>query len=250
MKQAKYKKITETIVHLLRRSDVLLFLFCFALFTLNSSLDLAVSQYFYDQQLHVFGYKNSAFNHFVYVFIQKLPLILLIVLPVLAIINYRRYPHNNRRKWTYSFLLLALLLGPGLLVNTIIKDNSIGRARPSQIIDFNGTQTFTPAFVYSGQCKKNCSFVSGHAAMGFYFIALAWVFASPPAFYSGVFIGALTGLVRIMQGGHFLSDVIFAFWAVYLVTVLLAKLFKLTHPLVNVTKAPSQPSFDLILIPR
>ena len=250
MKQASYKAIIDTIVRLLRRYDVLLFLFCVALFTANSSLDITVSQYFYDQQLHVFGYKNSAFNQFIYVFIQKLPLILLILLPILAIINYRRYSHNDRRKWTCSFLLLALLLGPGLLVNTIIKDNSIGRARPSQIIDFNGTQTFTPAFVYSGQCKKNCSFVSGHAAMGFYFIALAWVFASPTAFYSGVFIGTLTGLVRIMQGGHFLSDVIFAFWAVYLVTVLLAKLFNLAHPLVNVTKVPYKTSFDLILMPR
>ena len=43
-----------------------------------------------------------------------------------------------------AYLLLALALGPGLVVNTMLKDHW-GRARPSQIEAFGGTRQFTPA---------------------------------------------------------------------------------------------------------
>src|SRR5579885_660865 len=41
-------------------------------------------------------------------------------------------------------LLLALAIGPGLIVNTLFKDHW-GRARPSQITVFAGEKRFTPA---------------------------------------------------------------------------------------------------------
>ena len=109
------------------------------------------------------------------------------------------------------FLLLALALGPGLTVNTIFKDHW-GRARPAQITQFGGTQKFTPAFVPSDQCRRNCSFPAGDPAMGFYLVSAALLAGGATARRNGVIgavvVGAALGVVRLAQGGHFLSDVV------------------------------------------
>lgn len=111
-----------------------------------------------------------------------------------------------------AFVLLSLAIGPGLIVNTLLKDNW-GRARPSQIEQFGGSAHFSPPFVISDQCRDNCSFASGHGSLGFWVIALA-LLAPPrwrkPAVGAALGFGVLIGLVRIAQGGHFLSDVLFS----------------------------------------
>ena len=111
------------------------------------------------------------------------------------------------------FLLLALALGPGLLVNTVLKDHW-GRARPSQVTEFGGTQHFTPALLPSDQCARNCSFPGGHPAIGFSLVSFAFLVRAPRrrhlAVSAAVAAGAVIGLARMAQGGHFLSDVVFA----------------------------------------
>jgi len=115
-------------------------------------------------------------------------------------------------------------------VNIILKDNSLGRPRPVHIEHFGGTHEFTKTFYYSGECTKNCSFVSGHASIGFYFMALAWIYRCRQWLYFGIFCGLAIGFARIVQGGHFLSDVIFAGWAIYACNLLLSK-YLLPEPL-------------------
>ncbi|HEY3916227.1 MAG TPA: phosphatase PAP2 family protein [Stellaceae bacterium] len=111
------------------------------------------------------------------------------------------------------FLLLSLALGPGLTVNTVFKDHW-GRARPVQIAAFGGTQKFTPAFVPSDQCNRNCSFPAGDPAMGFYLVSAALLAGSAAARRNGIIAavvgGGALGVVRLAQGGHFLSDIIAA----------------------------------------
>ena len=46
-------------------------------------------------------------------------------------------------------MLFLLLLGPGLLVNVVLKDNSTGRARPSQVLEFGGSHQFSSPFEIS-----------------------------------------------------------------------------------------------------
>jgi lipid A 4'-phosphatase len=112
---------------------------------------------------------------------------------------------------TAIFLLLSLALGPGLTVNTIFKDHW-GRARPAQITQFGGAQKFTPAFVPSDQCRRNCSFPAGDPAMGFYLVSAALLAGSAATrrkrIIRAVALGGVLGIVRLAQGGHFLSDVI------------------------------------------
>ena len=108
------------------------------------------------------------------------------------------------------FLLASLALGPGLLVNTILKD-SWGRPRPSTILQFGGSDYYTAPFALSAQCDHNCSFPSGHAALAFWLVSFALL--APPAWRgravaAAVGFGAIVGLSRIAQGGHFLSDIV------------------------------------------
>jgi lipid A 4'-phosphatase len=148
-----------------------------------------------------------------------------ICVPALYLLGLRR----GRPVWRLdgrgaAFLLLALALGPGLLVNTVLKDHW-GRARPSQVSEFGGTQLFTPAPLPADQCARNCSFPAGHPAMGFYLVSFALLLEDRrrriAAAGAAVAAGALIGVARMAQGGHFLSDVVFSGLLVAGVSVLL-----------------------------
>src|SRR5258707_888701 len=64
-------------------------------------------------------------------------------IPLLVLLGWwRRRPVAGIDLRVGAFLLLALALGPGVLVNSVLKEHW-GRARPSQVIAFGGTQEFT-----------------------------------------------------------------------------------------------------------
>lgn len=110
------------------------------------------------------------------------------------------------------YLWSSLILGPGLIVNAVFKENW-GRARPSQITEFGGDAVYTPPFMIADQCTSNCSFMSGHGALGFWITAFAFLVPAPwrgRALLAALVLGAAVGLVRILQGGHFFSDVVYA----------------------------------------
>ncbi len=128
----------------------------------------------------------------------------------------------------WLFLLLALLAGPVLMANVVLKDNW-HRARPVQVEEFGGASRFTPPLVMSDakQCDRNCAFVCGDASAGFFLTAFAYVAQRRrrAIFWAGIGAGALTGLVRIGQGAHFFSDVVFAGALILAVTAALHALF-------------------------
>lgn len=124
------------------------------------------------------------------------------------------------------FLILLLILGPGLLVNVILKDH-LGRPRPQELVEFGGTHQFI-YFWQSGPAGKNSSFPSGHASIAFYLMA-PWFICrksnrSRALFFlwTGTVFGLLVGIGRIMQGGHFISDVLWAGGLVYITGELLS----------------------------
>jgi lipid A 4'-phosphatase len=123
---------------------------------------------------------------------------------------------------TTIFLLFTLGLGPGLLVNTTLKDHW-GRARPRQVTRFGGDRRFTAALVATDQCRKNCSFVSGDAAIGYYGLAFIFVARKRRGIIASAALlsGTTIGLVRMAQGAHFLSDIIFSGVFTFLIAWLL-----------------------------
>ena len=98
--------------------------------------------------------------------------------------------------------------------------------------------TIAFAYLKCKECDGNCSFVSGHAAGAFFILSLSWVFRQKRWLLLGLFLGALVGTGRVLQGGHFVSDVVFAFWAVYFSSLLTAMCFGLRSTDVD----PSLPS--------
>ena len=131
----------------------------------------------------------------------------------------------------WGFGLLALALGPGALVNLILKDHW-GRARPRMVAEFGGDAAFTPVLQITDQCARNCSFVSGEVAMTATLSMIAWLLLSArlagrarAAFafaLAALIIGS--GFLRIAGGGHFLSDALFAALLAALLTLVLWRL--------------------------
>ena len=120
------------------------------------------------------------------------------------------------------FLLSSLVIGPGLLVNTLFKDNW-GRARPKQVDLFGGEASYTPVWQISDNCERNCSFVSGEASSAIWLTTL--VFLAPRSWRVPLAIGigglaVALSLNRVAFGGHFLSDTMLS-WLLTL-TVLFA----------------------------
>ena len=107
--------------------------------------------------------------------------------------------------------------GSGLLINAGVKEHW-GRARPIQVSEFGGHKHFSLALVPADQCDHNCSFVSGHAASGFVLMAVGLMGSVATRrrwFWIGMAWGAVASLMRIAQGGHFLSDTLFAGVAIW-----------------------------------
>jgi lipid A 4'-phosphatase len=112
-----------------------------------------------------------------------------------------------------SLLIIATFaLAPALLVNGILKPHS-GRPRPAAVVDLGGTQPFVQWWDFRGECDGNCSFVSGEASGAYALLAPA-VLAPPPWRYVAigavVVYGTAIGVMRMMVGGHFATDIVFA----------------------------------------
>ncbi len=125
------------------------------------------------------------------------------------------------------FVLASYLIGPGLIVNAILKDHW-GRARPRQILDFGGDATFSPVWFLSDQCQRNCSFASGEGASAFWLMAIVVLVPREwkwPVGVATLAFATIVSLSRIAEGGHFLSDVLVAWLLTLLVLLLSHRLF-------------------------
>ncbi|QEM67226.1 phosphatase PAP2 family protein [Geobacter sp. FeAm09] len=124
-----------------------------------------------------------------------------------------------------AFMVILLLLGPGLLVNAAFKD-CWGRPRPREVAQFGGKRAFHSPWE-RGIPGNGKSFPSGHGASAFY-LAMPY-FAlrrrSPRIarriFVLGMLYGIVMGVARVSQGGHFVSDILWAWGVVHLTAVAL-----------------------------
>jgi membrane-associated phospholipid phosphatase len=109
------------------------------------------------------------------------------------------------------FLALTLAIGPGLLVNVVLKSHW-GRPRPVEVVQFGGKAAYVPWWNNGGSCTSNCSFVSGESSVAAWLFAPA-VLVPPPWRMAAVGAAAIftvtIGLLRMAFGGHFFTDVAF-----------------------------------------
>ena len=188
------------------------------IFTAWPQLDLWVSGLFHDANGGFVG-DRFAFVRLVYRGIPVSGLVYAIVGVIVMAASLLWRPHPLGGRWSRRLAALAWvsLLGSGLLVNAGLKEYW-GRARPVQVSQFGGTQHFSPALVPTDQCRRNCSFVSGHATSGYILMAVGLMGSVATRrrwLWVGLAWGAIVSLVRIAEGGHFLSDTLFAGLAVW-----------------------------------
>lgn len=149
-------------------------------------------------------------------------LIYILVLPIFSLfipIQQIYFGYNFKIKkilylWGLSIFNLVII------INLILK-NFWGRVRPNEILELDGNNFFTPWYQISTQCDSNCSFVSGDAAVGFSLIAFYFLIKKELYLWLALFLGFSIGGIRIMEGGHFISDVIFSGLVVFLLNFLI-----------------------------
>jgi lipid A 4'-phosphatase len=177
-------------------------------FALWPGLDLAAAHYFYHDG-GFFG--RDSYERFGRDFFRVTPFV---VLAAYAALWFAKRL-GMRLWWAPSgraviFLIATIAIGPGLIVNLGLKDHW-GRPRPYQTQGLSGQDPFRPWYETDGACKRNCSFVSGEAATGFWMVAPASVLPPPwrgPAIVAAFAFGAGASLLRLAFGGHYLSDVL------------------------------------------
>ena len=193
----------------------LIFLFI-GLFFLWPQLDWMPSAYFFNSTTHLFPNGESPFFLRMQYWVKDFAdawtiylgvgivssLLFVKYLPRLKII----FPWNTLQ---YLFLAIVLAIGPGMVINGVFKER-FGRPRPSETTMFSGQYPYQAPFVMSDLDRK--SFTSGHASVGFYFAALAFVVRPSrrkACYIGGILAGTGIGLLRVAQGRHYLSDVVF-----------------------------------------
>jgi lipid A 4'-phosphatase len=180
--------------------------------------DITLEKLFYTQE---FGwlYKGEYFVHLLYNY-GYLPALWTAVGALLVLIGSFWVRGLFRYRKAALFCVLLMLLGPGLVVNGIFKD-TWGRPRPRQTDVFSGQEKFL--YVWEKGPNREChSFPSGHASMGFFFFFPFFLFRRRSKGWAASFLclglgfGGMIGLGRMMQGGHFASDVLWSAGFVYL----------------------------------
>ncbi|MGB9082275.1 MAG: phosphatase PAP2 family protein [Desulfuromonadaceae bacterium] len=147
---------------------------------------------------------------------------------------------QNRRHWIRPglFLVILLGLGPGLVVNSVFKEYW-GRPRPREVLQFGGTKEFLHPW-QKGIAHNGRSFPSGHSSAAFYLTAPFFIYRRKNQkiarlwLIGGLVFGLMMSAARIAQGGHFLSDTLWAWGMVHLTAVALYYLLRLHRD-----KAPS-----------
>jgi len=180
-------------------------------------IDIKIQSLLFDKINNSWEYANFPLWTFLYRYGQKIAVTIgVISLAVLLLSLFVKKMSSARNK--ALFLVLVILLAPGFIVQTL--KITWGRPRPREIINYGGTleyrTPFEPNFALAGDTNTGNSFPSGHAAVGFYTIALYFVFRKRWVLAITVAYGTLMSIARMAQGAHFLSDIVSSFFIVYI----------------------------------
>lgn len=128
--------------------------------------------------------------------------------------HFHTYTSRFRRRALYVLLVIAL--GPGLVVNLIVKDHW-GRPRPVHVKEYGGKYDYVPPGRLGHTPEK--SFVCGHCSVGYVFFVLYFLSQNHKLIYFLLTLGLAwtMGFTRMTAGGHFVSDILWSGYLVFLV---------------------------------
>ena len=210
---------------------VIVFLISATVLIAYTNTDIITSSYFFidgqwpigDQHPWKFLYK-----------LDRIPSFILAIIGLAGFVISFFRPEKHHWAKPGIFLFLLLVIGPGLIVNATFKDHW-GRPRPREIVQFQGKKEFLQPW-QKGIDGNGRSFPSGHTSAAFYMTAPYFIYRRNNKkkarnwLIGGTIFAVFMSIARITQGGHFLSDTIWACGMVYLTALLLSALLKLDKP--------------------
>jgi len=204
----------------------LLFLGFFAPFT--PYLDLLISDLFYTPEI---GFYNNAFFQTLFRYGELFGLATGALASLIFLLSFFKPQWKKWRRGAFA-IVVTLVIGAGLLTNTVLK-GYWGRPRPKQVEQFGGKHTYRPFWQPNFHTRHDPqrSFPSGHVAMGFYFLSVCFVGRRTKnrtlyvvGFILTIGLGGSLMVTRVVQGGHFLSDVVASLILMWLVASAVDKL--------------------------
>ena len=172
-------------------------------------LDLALARGFYAGAGQGFALRSQTTLILLRELGYYLPIVVLALTGVAFLVGRRKaHPVAIMTGRRFLFLALSFALGPGLLVNGVLKEIS-HRPRPAQIIEFGGSSAFKPWYAVDGACEHNCSFASGEVAGATWLLAPASLLPPPwraLALSLTTVVTVAVAVLRMAFGGHFASD--------------------------------------------
>lgn len=177
--------------------------------TMGSATDLSLSAYFYDTQVQDFSWRLQPF---VDLFGRRLVWFVPFGGAVIWTIVAWRQPRGSRRQLAWAGA--AFFMGSGPLMVGVLK-HLTAMPRPFNLAMFGGTEPMPAYFWAHSWAEAGNALPSAHAASGFVLLSLFFVGLmtgcrklAAGGFVLGIGAGLLFGFLRIMQGYHFLSQVL------------------------------------------
>ena len=158
------------------------------------------------------------------------PALLAVLAAVIVLLAGFRSANWARFRRQSLFLVLVMAIGPGVIANAILKDHW-GRPRPRDVAELGGMWPYEPLLTID-PLSPGKSFPCGHATMGFFFVTAYFLLrARHPrqarvALAVALAMGLAIGWARVVQGGHFPSDVAWAAGLLWLVSAVLARVLR------------------------
>jgi membrane-associated phospholipid phosphatase len=177
----------------------------------SPGLDREVARFFFDASQNKFPIANTEWGLALRWFGMYLPQLGWMAATAAIIVAILRPSRPMPMRPTIAIFLIVIALAiPALVVNAGFKQNW-GRPRPVNVVEFGGRQDFRPWWDNSGNCTRNCSFMSGETSAAAMLVGAATL-APPTVRPFTIAIASLftllTGLLRVAFGGHWLSDVL------------------------------------------
>ncbi len=181
------------------------------IFIVYPEVDIEFSKLFFSENNQKFYFANHFFLKFVSNLAYFLAFLLLVYNSILILKTFVKTKSFNFEIYKPQMIVLLVFFIGSVMIVQVYSKHYFGRARPIHVKEFNGHSTFTPAFKVSNQCKFNCSFVSFHTSIGLLFLIHSFGLIGKKRktmIVASCLLITLLGLTRIVQGKHFLSDVV------------------------------------------
>lgn len=230
---------------------LVLFLLCAGAFYSYPNIDIYISQLFFNQLDKKFIYGTGAFHYlsvFLFHFARVASCILIFLLFREIYIFFKTKSPRMLIIKRILYLIMVFEIGWFIIAHHVTK-YIFHRPRPVHVIEFGGDSLFTKALEI-GQCISQCSFVSGHAALGFSFYAFIFIMKSDKnkkrMFFLATLLGLSFGMVRVFMGMHFLSDIVLAGFLMFAISWLFYQIISIVFNMKWVARIGAKKKDDFI----